>query len=524
MSARVRTLVTPGHTVVVFLLLLAFPLLAGGCGGSSSVSVVEPSSSRCGVSASSTMPRVPAAGGTGNLTVATNRECAWAAHADASWITLSGSEGQGPATLSYTVAANSNGTPRQGALVVEEARVSVTQDAAPCRYDVSPSSHDVDAPGGQIQVSVAAPAGCPWTVRSDEAWIGNAAPAAGEGSGVVRFDVAPNAGPARSGSIGLAGATIRVAQATGAQASPSPPAPVPAPAPAPPNPAPAPAPVPPGPAPPPAPTPPPPTPEPAPPNCTFAVSPEHKAVAAAGESLAVSVTAPGGCTWTAASGAPWISIASGQSGAGAGSVQVVVAPNSGAARSGILSIAGHTVAVDQAAAPAPTPICTYGIKPTWYEAGRGPDDVRISVSAENGCAWSASNDAPWVSITDGRSGSGNGTVRLRVEANSGAPRATVLTIAGQPFNLTQRGCNVSIKPTHYDAGRGPDDIRIDVTADPGCAWTVTNTAAWVTVADGRSGSGDGVVRLLVEANRGPLRTATLTIAGETFTLRQFGRQ
>jgi trimeric autotransporter adhesin len=187
-------------------------------------------------------------------------------------------------------------------------------------------------------------------------------------------------------------------------------------------------------------------------------------------------------------------------------------------------MAGHAVSFDQAAAPAPTPICTYGIKPTWYEAGRGPDDVRISVSAENGCAWTVSNDAPWVSITDGRSGSGNGTVRLRVEANSGGPRATVLTVAGQPFNLTQRGCKASIKPTHYDAGRGPDDIRVDVTADPGCPWTVTNAAEWVTVADGRSGSGDGVVRLLVEANRGPLRTATLTIAGETFTLRQFGRQ
>jgi hypothetical protein len=42
-------------------------------------------------------------------------------------------------------------------------------------------------------------------------------------------------------------------------------------------------------------------------------------------------------------------------------------------------------------------------------------------------------------VVEGRSGSGNGTVRLLVDANSGAARAVTLTVAGQPFDLRQNG-------------------------------------------------------------------------------------
>jgi hypothetical protein len=136
-------------------------LLANGCGGSSTVNVVQPSTTKCEVSLANNVQTVPAAGGTGNLTVTTNRECSWSARAEAPWITLSTSEGQGSASLSYTVAGNSNGTPRQSAVVVGEQRVAVTQEAAPCRYEVSPSSLDVDPAGGEISVSLSSPGRVP---------------------------------------------------------------------------------------------------------------------------------------------------------------------------------------------------------------------------------------------------------------------------------------------------------------------------------------------------------------------------
>jgi hypothetical protein len=185
----------------------------------------------------------------------------------------------------------------------------------------------------------------------------------------------------------------------------------------------------------------------------------------------------------------------------------------------VVTVATQTVTLEQAAAPT----CTYGIKPAYYDAGRGPDDIRVNVTAEDGCPWTATTGgAGWVTITEGRSGAGNGTARLLVEANAGPARAATLTIAGKAFALTQTGCPASIKPTWYEAGRGPDDVRIKVTAAAGCSWVTTNSAPWVTVATGSSGTGDGTVRLLLEANTGAARATTLEIAAETFTLRQEG--
>ena len=232
----------------------------------------------------------------------------------------------------------------------------------------------------------------------------------------------------------------------------------------------------------------------------------------------VTVTTDSRCDWTATSQASWLTVADGKNGSGTGTARIHVDANSGSPRTGTVTIAGETLTVRQEGLT-----CSYSIAPTHYEAGRGPDSVRVNVTADNGCAWTATDDASWISIAEGRSGSGSGVVRLLVEANNGAARSATLMIAGQSFTLAQSGCQVSLKPTNYDAGRGPDDIRINVTADPGCQWSTANTASWVTVAEGRNGTGSGTVRLLVDANFGAARATTLTIGGQPFSLRQEAR-
>lgn len=507
-------------------------LVAHGCGGSSSISVLEPSGSKCDISLTNSLQRVPADGGTGNLTVATNRECSWSARAEAPWITLSGSEGQGPAAVSYTVAPNVNGQPRQGSVVVGQNRISVTQDAAPCRFDVSPTSHQLEPGGGEISVGLTTPGGCQWSARSDESWISNAVPASGEGSRTIRFNVGANPGAARTGTVVVGGSAVRISQSANAQPSPAPPvpapAPVPVPAPAPsPVPAPAPAPVPepaPGPAPSPSPAPAP-APQPTPPSatCSYAVSPTKKTVAASGEGLTITVTSTNGCAWTASSSAGWIDITAGQNGSGSGSVLVTVERNSGAARSGSVTVGGQKVTLDQPAAPAPA--CTYSLVPTSRSVGREDTDFTLSVRSPEGCAWTATSQATWITVAEGRTGSGNGTVRLSVAANNnGQARTGTVTVGGETFTVQQEGatCSYSLRPASYQAGRGADDVSVSVTAPAGCAWTATSNAGWIAVADGRSGSGNGTVRLLVEANPGAPRTGTVSIGGQTFTLQQNG--
>ena len=143
MSSRV-----PVISSVPLLLLLGFLF---GCGGSSSINVVQPSTSKCDIAVSNSLSRVPANGGKGNLTVETNRECSWSARSEAPWISLERLGGPGPATVSYTVTPNANGTPRQSAVVVGEQRVAVMQDAAPCQFQVSASSSGTDSGGGHIR-------------------------------------------------------------------------------------------------------------------------------------------------------------------------------------------------------------------------------------------------------------------------------------------------------------------------------------------------------------------------------------
>jgi hypothetical protein len=218
------------------------------------------------------------------------------------------------------------------------------------------------------------------------------------------------------------------------------------------------------------------------------------------------------------SNAPWISVAQGQTGIGDGTVRLVVAANSGGSpRSGTVTIAGQTFTVRQQGAS-----CAYAIKPPYYNAGRGPDDIRVDVMTDNGCAWTAASPVSWATIEEGRTGTGNGTVRILVEANNGPARNATLTIAGESFALAQNGCAASIKPASYNAGKGADDIKIRVSADDGCSWTASSPVSWAQVVEGQSGSGDGEVRVHIEPNNGPARSATLTIAGQAFALHQKG--
>ena len=61
----------------------------------------------------------------------------------------------------------------------------------------------------------------------------------------------------------------------------------------------------------------------------------------------MAVSTGAGCAWTATSHESWITITSGASGSGNGTVRFNVADNSGKKRTGTLTIAGQTFTVEQ---------------------------------------------------------------------------------------------------------------------------------------------------------------------------------
>ena len=107
---------------------------------------------------------------------------------------------------------------------------------------------------------------------------------------------------------------------------------------------------------------------------------------------------------------------------------------------------------------------------------------------------------------------------------AGIPRTGTLTVAGQTFSVNQQaaGCSSAINPTSQSvAAAGGPGTAIAVTATPGCAWTATSGATWITNVTPDSGTGNGTVNFTVGGNpAGIPRTGTLTVAGQTFSINQ----
>ena len=449
--------------------------MAGACGTSSSVTT-DPSPVKCQLSLTNPSS-IDAAGGRGVFTVTTQPECAWDVTTTTDWISgLSPVSGQGTHNVEFQVAPNAGAASRVGDILVKDSRVQVSQ-RAPCRFELTPPSQSVGVNGGAGSMSVAAASDCPWTATSSVSWISLTPPVTGTGNGSVSFSVSPNAAAERVGAITVAGQVSLVTQAGSA---------------------------------------PPPGPNPPTPPCAYSISGSSQNIGAAGGvGTPVTVSTQNGCQWTAASNVSWIAITSGTAGTGNGSVAFNVAPNTGTARVGTLTIASQTLTVSQAP-------CVYSINPTNQSVG--PATVvgtPVTVATLSSCQWSARSNVSWLIITSATSGTGNGSVAFSVVANTGPARTGTLTIAGQTETITQDApCMYSISPREQTFGSIGGSGIIDLDTQVGCQSTASSTVAWITVQSGVTNVGSSRISYSVDTNLGPARVGSIAIADLTFTVTQ----
>ena len=123
-------------------------------------------------------------------------------------------------------------------------------------------------------MSITAGAGCPWTATSAVQWITFSGATTGSGNGTVTFNVAANTGPARTGTLTIAGTVFAVTQANG---------------------------------------------------CTYSINPNSREVEEDGGTLTVTVSTGAGCPWTATTSFSWITVTNGTNRIGPGTVTIVVA-------------------------------------------------------------------------------------------------------------------------------------------------------------------------------------------------------
>jgi hypothetical protein len=480
---RVTHLVTGGcrSSSAIGLVLLAAAFVAG-CATSSTISQA-PDPVKCQVSLAAP-PMMDAGGGAGSLAVTTQAECAWDATTTANWISgLTPASGQGPASMSFRVAANDGSSARDGVIVVNGEQVRVSQ-RAPCRIDLGPSSQSVGTSGGAGRVTIATANECAWTATAEASWVSLSSTPSGNGNGAVSFTVAPNQGATRTSAIAVGNQRSTITQ-TGVGSAPA---------------------------------------------CDATISPSsHNAGAAGGAGPAVAVTVASSCQWTAVSGASWISVTNGATGTGNGTVTFTVAANSGATRTATMTIAGRGLTVSQAASgsPAPPPppappTCTYSISPSNSSVSTLGGAGSVTVSTTSGCAWTAVSNAAWITVTSGASGTGGGSVGYLVLANIGGSRTGTVTIAGQTFTLTQAAllCSYSISPGNQEVQAAAGTGSVAVSTSSGCAWTASSNESWITVTSGASGSGNGTVTFSYTANTDKKRKGSLTVAGRNANVEQ----
>jgi hypothetical protein len=220
----------------------AFLALTAARCTSSSTSVTAPTSSKCAISVSSNPSSFSANGGSGTVSVTTERDCTWSAASDASWISLGAAPtGQGEASIPYSVAANPAPVARSGSISVGSGKIQLSQAAAPCTFQLSRAGDSIDATGGRLSVGLATLAGCAWSAASDAAWLSIVSGSSGNASATITVAAAANDGDARVAHVNAAGQIYTVQQAAKtatAPPSPGPPSPPPMPAPPPPPPTP----------------------------------------------------------------------------------------------------------------------------------------------------------------------------------------------------------------------------------------------------------------------------------------------
>ncbi|HEX2445287.1 MAG TPA: BACON domain-containing carbohydrate-binding protein, partial [Vicinamibacterales bacterium] len=344
-----------------------------------------------------------------------------------------------------------------------------------CSFTVSPQSRSIPSAGGSSTFGVTAADGCDWTASTPTSWITITGGASGDGNGTVSLSVGGNTSTSqRSGSLTIAGESVTVTQAGQ--------------------------------------------------GCTYDVTPGQRTFQAGGGSSTFTVTAPAGCSWTATEQSSWITIDSGASDSGSGTVSFTVANYTGTAeRTATMTVAGQTVDVVQQGLA-----CAFDVTPTSRTLTAGTGTSNFSVSAPAGCTWTATEQISWLTITSGTNGNGTGTVNFSVIAHTGtSQRSGTLTIAGEQVTVTQAGsgttCNYSVTPTSRSVPAAGGSSTFSVEAPSGCSWTATEQTSWITITGGANGNGNGTVTFTATSNGGtPQRNASMTIAGEQVTVSQPG--
>jgi hypothetical protein len=304
-------------------------------------------SAGCDVLAANASSTSVPAGGTGTpvsvSVVVGGPDCFWSAISNAGWLAVSPGAGNGSGSFFYSATSNTSPSPRSATITVASGTaapvsITITQEGDPCStLQAEAASTSIAASGTSVPVTVAVTvpsASCTWGATSTASWL-EVLGGSGTGSGAFSFVVAEHLSTSSrsaqllvtSGSAPPVSITI-TQSGYGLCAAPE------------------------------------------------QLSPESASTSSASGSGVVEIATPTGtCAWEAmvTSGGEWLSIVSGGSGIGAGTLGYAFAENLGStSRIGVITLSGGgTFTLTQSGSVGPCGPWTPAALPSlraWYDA------------------------------------------------------------------------------------------------------------------------------------------------------------
>jgi hypothetical protein len=178
-----------------------------------------------------------------------------------------------------------------------------------------------------------------------------------------------------------------------------------------------------------------------------------------------------------------------------------------------------TVANFRASKSGTSPACTWSLSPAGASAGPAAGTGSVGITTQSGCAWNVASSATWLSAGAGASGSG--ALSYSYAANTGLARSATLTIGSATFTLSQAsGCAYALGTTSVSVAAAGASGSTALSTSPGCSWTASSSASWLSLTTAASGNGSATVGYSVAANTGAARSANITAGGRTLLVSQ----
>ena len=172
--------------------------------------------------------------------------------------------------------------------------------------------------------------------------------------------------------------------------------------------------------------------------------------------------------------------------------------------------------------------CTYSLTSETDSFDSEGGSGSASVTAPEGCGWTASSSDDWITISPEASGSGDGPISFTVEANMSAlPRSGSIMVEDQVLSISQTGvdCSYSLSSDSVSFDSEGGEGGVDVISPEGCSWTASASESWITITEGASGNGNGDVLFTVEANpASEARSGSIAVEDQVLAISPTGHQ